>query len=204
VLVRNADEEQRQMAVRRQIVETVEKQVAIINKRKSRNHTKAICELKAHPAYGKYINELQDGRLKIDKSKVKEESRFDGKFLVETSDDTLSLRDIVLGYKQLNDVEKAFRTLKTTLDLRPNYHSKDQRIQCHIFLCFLALLLARIVENKTQKSWASVRRELGRLYLGELSVEQQRVIQLTELSQEQKDIMAKLGIKEPSTFIDIR
>ncbi len=204
VLVRNADEEQRQMVVRRQIVETVEKQLAIINKRKSRNHTKATCELKAHPVYGKYIKELQDGRLKIDKAKVKEDSRFDGKFLAETSDDTLSLRDIVFGYKQLNDVEKAFRTLKTTLDLRPNYHSKDQRIRCHIFLCFLALLLARIVENKTQKSWTSVRRELGRLYLGELLVEQQRVIQLTELSKEQKEIMNKLGIKEPSTIIDIR
>jgi len=142
VLVRNADEEQRQMVVRRQIVETIEKQVAIIKKRKSRNHTKATCVLKAHPVYGKYIKELQDGRLKIDKAKVKEDSRFDSKFLVETSDDTLSLRDIVFGYKQLNDVEKAFRTLKTNLDLRPNYHSKDQRIRCHIFLCFLALLLA--------------------------------------------------------------
>jgi len=204
VLVRNADEEQRQMVVRRQIVETIEKQVAIIKKRKSRNHTKATCVLKAHPVYGKYIKELQDGRLKIDKAKVKEDSRFDSKFLVETSDDTLSLRDIVFGYKQLNDVEKAFRTLKTTLDLRPNYHSKDQRIRCHIFLCFLALLLARIVENKTQKSWTSVRRELGRLFLGELIVEQQRVIQLTELTKEQKEIMNKLSIKEPSTIIDIR
>ncbi len=192
------------MVVRRQIVETIEKQVAIIKKRKSRNHTKATCVLKAHPVYGKYIKELQDGRLKIDKAKVKEDSRFDSKFLVETSDDTLSLRDIVFGYKQLNDVEKAFRTLKTTLDLRPNYHSKDQRIRCHIFLCFLALLLARIVENKTQKSWTSVRRELGRLFLGELIVEQQRVIQLTELTKEQKEIMNKLSIKEPSTIIDIR
>jgi hypothetical protein len=204
VLVGNADEEQRQRTVRRQIIETIEKQLTTINKHRSKTHTKAICELKSHPVYGKYIKELQDGRLKIDRARIKEEIRYNGKFLVETNDDTLSLRDIVLGYKQLNDVEKAFRTIKPTPDLPPNYHSKDQRLRCHIFLCFLAQLMAGIVENKMQKSWSSIRQELKRLYLGELIVEQQRITQLTELSKKQKEILSELGVKEPSPIIDIR
>jgi transposase len=204
VLVLNSEEEKRHQAIRQEIIDITKKKMAVLNKRKSRNHNKAICNLKSHPVYGKYVKELADGRLKIDLKKVKQESRYDGKFLIETSDDTLSLSDIVLGYKQLNDVEKAFRTLKTSLDLRPNYHSKDQRIRCHIFLCFLALVLARIVENKTQKSWPSVRRELKRLYLGELVVENKRIRQLTELTSEQKDILAKLNIKEPHSIVDIQ
>jgi transposase len=204
VLVLNSEEEKRHQTIRQEIIDAVEKKMAVLNKRKSRNHNKAICNLKSHPVYGKYVKELTDGRLKIDLKKVKLESRYDGKFLIETSDDTLSISDIVIGYKQLNDVEKAFRTLKTSLDLRPNYHSKDQRIRCHIFLCFLALVLARIVEIKTRRSWPSVCRELNRLYLGELAVENKRVRQLTELTSEQKDILAKLNIKEPQSIVDIQ
>jgi transposase len=204
VLVRNSDEEIRQLKVREQIVETIEKKLSAFNNRKNRTHIKAICEIKSHPVYGKYVKELADGRLKIDKGRVAEESRYDGKFLIETSDETLSLRDAVLGYKQLNDVEKAFRTLKTTLDLRPNYHSKDERIRCHIFLCFLALVLVRIVESKTKRSWPSIRQEMARLFLGELIIEKQRVQQLTELTKNQKDILAKLGMVEPQSIVDIR
>lgn len=81
-----------------------------------------------------------------------------------------------MGYKQLNDAEQAFRTLKTMLELRPNYHSKDERIRCHIFLCFLALVLARIVEHKTGASWNSVRQEMCRLHLGQFTIDQKKVL----------------------------
>lgn len=204
VLVRNSDEEKRQLLVRQQIVSTIEKKLEEINSRKGQAHTKATCALKSHAVYGKYVKELQDVRLKLDKRKIAEESRYDGKFLIETSDDTLSLEDIVMGYKQLNDVEQAFRTLKTTLELRPNYHSKDERIRCHIFLCFLALVLARIIEHKTGASWTSVRQEMGRLQLGQFIVDQKNVSQLTELTQQQKLILKHLGIKEPASIVDIQ
>lgn len=58
---------------------------------------------------------------RIDQSKVKKEARLDGKYLLRTSDDRLSPEDVALGYKQLLEVEDAFRTLKSTLDLRPMY-----------------------------------------------------------------------------------
>lgn len=190
--------------VRQQIVESLEKELATLNKRKVHSHNRAVCELKSHPLYGKYIRELKDGRLKIKRGKVAADSRYDGKFLVETSDDTLSLSDIVLVYKQLNDVEQAFRTLKTTLELRPNYHSKDERIRCHIFVCFLALILARIVERATGKSWAVVRREMNRLQIGKIVIEKKVVSRLTEMTPEQKDIFQRLNIKEPSVILDIQ
>jgi transposase len=203
VLVRNIEEEQRQRTVRDQIMEVVEKQVDLINNRRIRSHSKEVCELKSHVVYGKYIKELGDGRLKVDKTKAAAESRYDGKFLIETSDDTLSLEDVVFGYKQLYDVEHAFRSLKTTLKLRPNYHSKDDRIRCHIFLCFLALLLIRIVENETRKSWSTVRDEMNRLYFGEFNQNGSMIRLLTQLTNEQKSILKALNIKEPSTVVDI-
>ena len=159
--------------------------------------------MKAHRLYGKYLIELKDGRLKIDQEKLQSESRYDGKYLLESSDDTLSLRDIVLGHKQLYDVEQAFRTLKTTLELRPNHHNRDDRIKCHILLCFMALVLARIVEHKTKKSWSHVRNEMARLHCGEFQIESKKFRQLTELTAEQKQILKELHIKEPSGIVDI-
>lgn len=204
VLVRNLEEEERQRTVRQQILNTVEQRIEAINSRRIRSHNKEVCDLLSHATYGKYVKELADGRLKLNKTKAAREGRFDGRFLIETSDETLSLEDVIMGYKQLYDVEHAFRSLKTTLKLRPNYHSREDRIRCHIFLCFLSLLLVRIVENQTGKTWASVRDELNRLYLGEFNRNGSTVQLLTDLTHDQRSIFKKLEIKEPSPVVDIQ
>jgi transposase len=73
---------------------------------------------------GRYLKEQKNGKLRIDKSKVKQDQKLDGKYLLSTSDESLSAEDVALGYKQLMKVERAFRTLKGTLSLRPVYHTK--------------------------------------------------------------------------------
>lgn len=204
VLVKNREEEKRARIVRQEIIEAVKKKLEGINTRKDRSHTKEVCQLKSHSVYGKYIKELKDGTLKLAKIKVVKESRYNGKFLIETSDDTLSIKEVIFGYKQLNDVEQAFRSLKHTLELRPNHHSKDDRIRCHIFLCFLALVLIRIVENKTNMTWPRIRDEMNRIFYGEFIHNGSTVRLLTELTSEQKSALKQLNIKEPSTMVDIR
>lgn len=204
VLVKNIEEEERQQTVRQEIMDTVEEKVNAINNRRVRSHNKTVCELLSHPVYGKYIKELGDGRLKVAKTKAAREHQYDGKFLIETSDDTLSLEDVVFGYKQLYDVEHAFRSLKTTLKLRPNYHNRDDRIRCHIFLCFLSLLLIRIAENETGTTWATIRDEMNRIYFGEFKQNGSTIRLLTQLTKDQKQILKSLNIKEPSTVVDIQ
>ena len=204
VLVKNIEEAERQKTVRQEIMDTVEEKIQQINNRRVRSHNKVVCDLLSHPVYGRYVKELGDGRLKVAKTTAAREHRYDGKFLIETSDDTLSLEDVVFGYKQLYDVEHAFRSLKTTLKLRPNYHSRDDRIRCHIFLCFLSLLLIRVAENETGKTWASIRNEMNRLYFGEFNQNGSTIRLLTQLTADQKQILRALNIKEPSTVVDIR
>ena len=205
VLVKNTQEQKRALETRQKLIQTLEEKIKPLNDRKKKSSdNKALQALKAHRIYGKYLLELKDGHLKIDQQKLQAESRYDGKYLLESSDDTLSLRDIVWGHKQLYDVEQAFRTLKTTLELRPNYHSRDDRIKCHILLCFMALVLTRIVEHKTQKTWSHVRNEMQRLHCGEFEIESKKFHQLTELTTEQKELLKKLNIKEPSTIVDIQ
>jgi len=98
------------------------------------------------------------------------------------------------------DVERAFRSLKSTLSLRPVYHTKDDRIRSHVLLCWLALLLVRIVEMETGMTWPRVRAELEHLHLGEFLHKDGRILQYTEMSKIQRNIFNKLGISPPNTI----
>jgi transposase len=62
------------------------------------------------------------------------------------------------------EVERAFRTLKTTLELRPIFHRKDERIQSHVLLCFLAFLLVQIAERETGETWDRIRSVMKRCH----------------------------------------
>jgi len=72
---------------------------------------------------------------------IAEEAALDGLYVIRTSvsSETLSSQDTVRAYKDLSQVERAFRSLKTVdLHVRPIYHWKDERIKSHVFLCMLA------------------------------------------------------------------
>ena len=70
-----------------------------------------------------------------------------------------------VAYRQLYQVERGWRDLKGALMAGPVFHSREDRIRAHAGLCWLALLLIRVVENATGDSWRSVREELERLHL---------------------------------------
>ena len=53
--------------------------------------------------------------------------------------------------------------MKTTLDLRPVHHRKEQRIRAHVLLCWLSLLLIRLAEQATGDTWRNLRFELEKL-----------------------------------------
>ncbi len=74
--------------------------------------------------------------------------------------------DIALGYKQLLEVERGWRDMKSILDLRPVYHRLEERIRAHVLLCWLALLLVRGAENQAGQTWPVTHRELDRIHLG--------------------------------------
>jgi transposase len=131
---------------RQQIIERLSCELEALNQK---NKTKAQCNLLLHRSMGRYVKELKSGKLKIDKAKIQQDEKLDGKYLLSSSDESLSAEDIARGYKQLLEVERAFRTLKSTLDLRPVYHSKDDRIRSHVLICWLALLMVRIAEVET-------------------------------------------------------
>jgi len=54
-------------------------------------------------------------------------------------------------------VERGWRDMKQVIDLRPVYHRREDRIRAHVTLCWLALLLARIIENACGQTWPVLR-----------------------------------------------
>jgi transposase len=174
-----------------------------LNKPNRRKSSKAQCNVLLNKSMGRYVKELKSGKLKIDNAKVKQEKKLDGKYLLSTSDQHLSAEDIALGYKQLMEVERAFRSLKGSLSLRPIYHSKDDRIRSHVLLCWLALLLIRIAEIETGMTWPKIKRTMQRLNLVEFLTKDGRILQHTELIADQRNILNKLNIKPPKKVFKV-
>jgi len=203
ILVRNPKEAERDRAKREEHLVRVQDALKKIGDLKEGTHTKACCQLISHPTLGRYVKTDKRGQPRIDRAKVKQEERLDGKYLLRTSDDTLSPEDIALGYKQLNEVEEAFRSLKTELDLRPVYHRLEDRITAHVILCWLALLLVRILSSRTGLTWAKIRKELETIHVGLFRSKNGEVMQRTELTREQERLFSLLEVPKPPLFLKV-
>jgi len=151
----------------------------------------------------RYLRASAGGLLRVDQAAIKNEERLDGKYLLRATDPTMSTEDIALGYKQLYEVERGWRTLKTTMDLRPVYHRLEERIRAHVILCWLALLLVRIVETTTGDTWHHIRYELNELHLGTFTGAAGTYRQRTELTKPQRDILARLDLTPPKKIIEL-
>ena len=197
IIAYNPEQAEHDKHIRNRTLERIEKELEALDKQSGKAQLKTKYALMAHRSMGRYLKELKSGKLKVDKSKVKREEKLDGKYLLSTSDKSLSAEDVALGYKQLIAVEQAFRTLKSTLSLRPVYHTKDDRIRSHVMLCWLALLLIRIAELETGMTWPRVRTEMERLHLGKFSHKDGHILQYTELTTIQRKILKELKITPP-------
>jgi hypothetical protein len=200
IVVRNPREARHDLKVRENILATLSTEIERLNThtaRKGAAHSKAVCALKSHSAYGRYVKELKGGKLVVDTTKVKADEALDGKYVIFTSDQTLSAEDVVLGYKQLAEVEAGFRTLKTQLELRPIHHRLEERIRAHVLLCWLALLLIRVAETKSGLTWGAMREALEEITLTRLSTKDGRSEIVSLLTDAQRNVLKKLGIKPP-------
>ena len=153
--------------------------------------------ISAKPGLNRYLRVTPGGLLRADLSRARAEENLDGKYLLRTSDPKMTAEDIALGYKQLLEVERAWRDLKQVIDLRPVYHRKEERIRAHVILCWLALLLARVAENACGATWPELRRQLDRIAVGTFTGPAGTFRQRTEITPAQAAILEQLGIDPP-------
>lgn len=204
----NPAEAQRDRARRQARIERIEAELARLTEQRKRAATKAEreahqrgeCALRDHPTLARYLRQSPSGRLALDQAKISAEQRLDGKYLLTTSDPTLTAEDVALGYKQLLEAERSFRDLKGTLLLRPVFHRKDDRIRAHVLICFLALVIVRLAETRSGATWRTIRAELGQIRHGHFHSSEGDFTQTSELTARQRDLHAQLGIPEPARF----
>jgi len=105
--------------------------------------------LQRHHGYRYYDWALKDGELQIMEHPVnlRREKKYEGKYLIQTDQTNLTAEEAVTHYKELNEVERGFRSLKDPIGMRPIWHHAERRVRAHIFVAALAFLLDRMLER---------------------------------------------------------
>lgn len=128
---------------------------------------------------------------------------FDGKLILVTNVRDLPPAEVIDRYKALADIERGFRVLKSELDIAPMYHRLPQRIRAHAAICFIALVLHRILRQRLQASHTGISpmrclETLRRIQHHRVHLPQQTLTGVSTLTPEQQELFAALNIQAPT------
>jgi len=128
----------------------------------------------------------------------------DGKLLLVTNTTDLAAADVIRRYKALADIERGFRVLKSELEIGPVYHRLPERIRAHATLCFMALILYRVMRMKLKAAKSPYSPERALASLRRIQAHRVRVngetpiAGLSTMTDEQAQVFQALNIKKPT------
>ena len=139
----------------------------------------------------------------IDEEKRRYLELLDGKLLLVTNTNTPAV-EVVQRYKSLADIERGFRVLKSDIEIGPVYHRLPQRIRSHALVCFMALILYRVMRMrltaaKRSESPATLLEQLKRIHQQTVQTTDGKTLTgLTEMTPAQKSLFAALELALPT------
>jgi len=156
--------------------------------------------LVGNSGYRRYLV-FKGSRPVIDHKAIRREARYDGKYVIRTNTD-LSPEEVATAYKGLWRVERAFRELKSHLELRPVFHWTASRIRGHVMVCFLAFVLETLLRKRLDASGSTARyrdllSDLRRLHAVRLDVHGTPYLARTELQGKAFDAFKAVGMRPP-------
>ena len=128
----------------------------------------------------------------------------DGKLLLVTNAEGLAAQNVIQRYKSLADIERGFKVLKSEIEIGPVYHRLPERIRAHASICFMALILHRVMRSRLKAADASYTPERALEQLQRIQHHRVRlnggepVIGVSTLSTEQNEVLHALGIEKPA------
>lgn len=159
--------------------------------------------LAANHGHRYYGWELNEGKFSFFEHPLhlEREKAIEGKYLIQTEERDLSPIEAVDAYKDLSEVERAFREIKDVIELRPIYHRTTKRVQAHIFIAALAFLVDRALEKKLKAnhvlmSAAQALRALRTVHLVDIEVAGRTKRGVTSGSANARQILSALGLRE--------
>ncbi|MFC1886837.1 transposase, partial [Thermodesulfobacteriota bacterium] len=202
ILCFNPHEAERQRKHRRQVVSILKTE---LEKHKDKIATaKWAIELLASQRFKRYLSITKGNKIRIDQAKVREAEKYDGKWVLQTNDDTISLEDAACGYRSLLVIERCFRSLKKTqIKMTPMYHWLQKRIESHVRICVMALLIQRVAEIECKASWGRIRHCLEDLQATEFFLINHRIFRRNEMVPEVSSLLEKLKISAPKKVLAI-
>ena len=199
LLCYNPKEARRQQKRRQEIVQQLEQELA--GHRNTSATSQWAIELLASPRTKRYLTISARGQIRLDKKAIQQAVRTDGKWVIQTNDDTLTPEDAACAYKSLSVIERCFRTLKSTqLKLSPVYHRLSRRLEAHVKICVMALLIERVAELACEQSWLQLRHVLTDLQATEFHTSSHLFFKRNEASPELRKILKKIAIPLPTAF----
>jgi transposase len=192
IVCRNEDEARKEAADREAIVAALREQLRSGDK-----------SLVGNRGYRRYLSGGSPEHFQIDETKIAEEARYDGKWVLRTNTE-LDTAEVALQFKRLWMVEQWFRSCKSLLQTRPIYHKRDETIRGHVFCSFLALVLrqelqARLEERGHGVEWADVIQDLDRLQRIEVEQDGKRFLLRSELQGTSGQVFQAAGVAVPPT-----
>ena len=102
----------------------------------------------------KETGEIPDGvKLSLKLERIAEEEKYDGYYSIDTSEKELSDQEIRDIYRGLWEIEESFKIIKSEFRARPIYLRTENHINAHFLICFVALLILRVLEYKLDKKY---------------------------------------------------
>jgi len=141
--------------------------------------------------------------FEVDEAALARAERLDGKLILLSNVEELDAETLVSRYKALADIERGFRVLKSEIEIAPVYHRLAPRIRAHAGICFMALLLHRVMRMRLKANNAplSVERalqSLKRIQLHRVALDERHLSGITKLTPEQRELFDQLEVATPS------
>lgn len=129
----------------------------------------------------------------------------DGKLLLVTNTPVLAAVDVVARYKSLADIERGFRVLKSEIEIGPVFHRLPDRIKAHASVCFIALILYRVMRQRLKSAESDLSPERALEQLQRIQQHQIRIDRaatpingISRLSEVHLRVFAALNLKKPA------
>jgi transposase len=139
----------------------------------------------------------------IDEKALQHARLMDGKLLLVTNTPDLSPEDVVRRYKSLADIERGFRVLKSEIEIGPVYHRLPERIKAHASICFIALILYRVMRQRLRSAETGLSPEralyqLRRVQHHRIELNSKPMTGITSINAEQEGILDSLKVSKPN------
>jgi transposase len=140
----------------------------------------------------------------IDEKALKQAQLMDGKLMLVTNVNDLNPAEVVQRYKALADIERGFRVLKSEIEIAPVYHRLPQRIRAHAMVCFLALIVYRVMLQRLKLAKSDLSPEkalsqLSRIQRHKVRINNAQPIEgISSINDLQAKVLESLKIKKPT------